>query len=35
VLFQMLEQEEHKRKAAITRRETEAALQSILNDPTG
>jgi hypothetical protein len=35
VLFQMLEQEEHKRKAAMTQRETEAALQRILNDPTG
>lgn len=32
VLFQMLEQEEHKRKAAITSRETEAALQGILSD---
>jgi hypothetical protein len=35
VLFQMLEQEEHKRKAAMTQRETEAALQRILSDPTG
>jgi hypothetical protein len=33
VLFQMLEQEEHKRKAAITAQETEAALQRILADP--
>ena len=32
VLFQMLEQEEHKRKAAITARETDAALQRILSD---
>lgn len=35
VLFQMLEQEEHKRKAAMTQRETEVALQSILSNPTG
>jgi hypothetical protein len=35
VLFQMLEQEEHKRKAALTQRDTEAALQRILNDPKG
>lgn len=35
VLFQMLEQEEHKRKAAITQRDTEAALQRILSDPAG
>lgn len=35
VLFQMLEQEEHKRKAAMTQRDTEAALQRILADPTG
>lgn len=34
VLFQMLEQEEHKRKAAMTQRETEAALQHILSNPT-
>lgn len=33
VLFQMLEQEEHKRKAAATARETDAALQKILSDP--
>ncbi|WP_056371699.1 MULTISPECIES: hypothetical protein [unclassified Sphingopyxis] len=33
VLFQMLEQEEHKRKAAIAASETEAALQRILSDP--
>lgn len=32
VLFQMLEQEEHKRKAAITARETDAAFQRILNE---
>ena len=32
VLFQMLEQEEHKRKAEITARETEAALQRILSN---
>lgn len=30
VLFQMLEQEEHKRKAAITARETDSALQRII-----
>jgi hypothetical protein len=30
VLFQMLEQEEHKRKAAITARDTDSALQRIL-----
>jgi hypothetical protein len=35
VLFQMLEQEEHKRKAAMTQQETEAALQRILSDPNG
>jgi hypothetical protein len=34
VLFQMLEQEEHKRNAALTQRETEAALQQILSNPT-
>jgi hypothetical protein len=34
VLFQMLEQEEHKRKAVITQRETAAALKRILSDPT-
>lgn len=32
VLFQMLEQEEHKRKAALTARDTDAALQRILTD---
>ena len=32
VLFQMLEQEEHKRKSAITARETDAALRDILKD---
>lgn len=32
VLFQMLEQEEHKRKAAITARETDLALEQILSD---
>lgn len=32
VLFQMLEQEEHKRQAALAARETDAALQHILND---
>lgn len=32
VLFQMLEQEEHKRKAAITARETDAAFQGVLNE---
>jgi hypothetical protein len=35
VLFQMLEQEEHKRKAAITARETELALQRIIANPEG
>ncbi len=34
VLFQMLEQEEHRRKAAATQRETEAALQRILSGPS-
>lgn len=33
VLFQMLEQEEHKRKASIAASETEAALQRILANP--
>ncbi len=33
VLFQMLEQEEHKRKAVIAASETEAALQRILSNP--
>ncbi len=33
VLFQMLEQEEHKRKAAVAAAETEAALQRILSNP--
>jgi hypothetical protein len=32
VLFQMLEQEEHKRKAATTARETDLALQQVLSD---
>ena len=32
VLFQMLEQEEHKRKAALTARETDAAFSRILAD---
>jgi len=35
VLFQMLEQEEHKRKAAITAKETDAAFQRILSDLNG
>ena len=35
VLFQMLEQEEHKRKAAITARETDTALQRVLSDLNG
>lgn len=32
VLFQMLEQEEHKRKAAMTARETDSAIQNILGE---
>lgn len=35
VLFQMLEQEEHKRKAALTARETDAAFNRILSDLGG
>lgn len=35
VLFQMLEQEEHKRKSAMTQRETEAALQRVITDLSG
>lgn len=35
VLFQMLEQEEHKRKATLTARDTETALQRILTDLGG
>ena len=34
VLFQMLEQEEHKRKAALTQKETATALKRILDNPT-
>lgn len=35
VLFQMLEQEEHRRKAAMTARETDAAMQAILGELGG
>lgn len=32
VIFQMLEQEDHKRKAAITARQTDAAFQTVLRE---